>query len=312
MSDQDHEKKSQKNRHGLTRDVPDPVARAVRRDCGFACVVCGSLGMHYDHFEPEFVDCIEHNPDGIALLCADCHQDKTSGRLSKSVVAAARLRAKERWKDPAWRSQLYGKEVRLRIGSNVLRGPHVGLRLGSTPLLRIDAAVDDLEPWSLSGVLVHGAGEVARFEQNRVIACSGNWDVELAGKLLTFRPKHGEIVLELALGSDELGINRLQLAWPSGVRLTVDRSGDVVMENLRNTANNNELGRISFSKNTIAMSGEPRPEMQLVVMSGTGGARIGEMNLSGNEISGFGGVADLASFANVSAFLSDDMLKIQT
>ena len=73
------------NRFGLKRAIPTDVAKAVRRRCGFGCVVCGSAIYDYDHFDPEFKDATTHNPSGIILLCPNHHREKW-GVLSRKTL----------------------------------------------------------------------------------------------------------------------------------------------------------------------------------------------------------------------------------
>jgi hypothetical protein len=87
-------KRSDKNKHGLTRDIPNDVTRQVRQRDGFGCVICGSAFYTYAHFDPEFVDAKKHDPDGICLLCGTCHRRKTSGLLSTESVKQAVLHPK--------------------------------------------------------------------------------------------------------------------------------------------------------------------------------------------------------------------------
>ena len=68
--------------HGLSREIPSDVRRAVRQRCGFGCVVCGSAIFEYDHFDPEFKDATTHDSDGIALLCPTDHSRKGNGLIS--------------------------------------------------------------------------------------------------------------------------------------------------------------------------------------------------------------------------------------
>src|SRR4030081_1882421 len=79
----------QKNRHGLTRDIPEPVMRKVRQASGFGCVICGASIIEYEHVDPEFVDAREHNATEITLLCPQCHSKVTTGIWSKDKVKAA-------------------------------------------------------------------------------------------------------------------------------------------------------------------------------------------------------------------------------
>jgi len=300
----------ERNRYGLRRSIPSRIKRLVRQDCGFACVMCGSLGMHYDHFAPEFAHCRKHTATGIALLCPTCHQDKTAGRLSGEKVALARARAKNRWGDPRWRSQFSGKTVRLRIGTNLLIGPSVGLAFGSLALLEIHAGRDRLESWTLSGTLTHGAGTVARFDRNDIIACSGNWDVELAGTHLAFRTAPGQVVLMLSLEPDELAIERLDLRWPSGFSLYVEASGDITLDNLRHTGSGNSGNNWVLRDNRIVAAGSTGKSRFHLLGSGMATNTIlSDLELSGNVVVHRGGLADLQTLVDVAQFLSADMLE---
>lgn len=78
------------NKHGLKRDLPADVALAVRKRCGFGCVVCGGALYDYEHFEPEFANAKEHDPKGIILLCPNHHRGKGSV-ISRSTIARAAL-----------------------------------------------------------------------------------------------------------------------------------------------------------------------------------------------------------------------------
>src|SRR4051794_27995797 len=81
------------NRRGSTmeasdrggRHIPEHTKRAVRKRCGFGCVVCGLPIYHYDHID-EFATVRQHDSYNLALLCPNHHQDKSSGRLSKAAV----------------------------------------------------------------------------------------------------------------------------------------------------------------------------------------------------------------------------------
>jgi hypothetical protein len=77
------------NQYGLPRDIPEPIRRQVRQECGFGCVVCGFAIIQYHHFEPPFEQAVIHDPNGIALLCGHCH-DLARSCWSKEKVARAR------------------------------------------------------------------------------------------------------------------------------------------------------------------------------------------------------------------------------
>ena len=80
---------TEKNKHGLSRTIPGPVKRIIRQRCGFGCVICGLGFYDYEHFDPDFADATEHNPEGMTLLCSQCNQSRGRGRLSRETVAKA-------------------------------------------------------------------------------------------------------------------------------------------------------------------------------------------------------------------------------
>ncbi|MDB6132528.1 MAG: hypothetical protein JWM59_771 [Verrucomicrobiales bacterium] len=138
------------------------------------------------------------------------------------------------------------------LGSNKLQGPSIKFLIGELEFLRFDANSDPDEPWNLTGSLSDGAGAVVHFERNNVLACSGNWDVELEGQLLTFRRGARNIVLQLKLEPDQIVINLLNLKWPSGFGLKINSKGRLEMENLKHSEYNNTLNYISYDNVTIS------------------------------------------------------------
>lgn len=74
---------------GLSRDIPDPIKRVVRQECGFGCVICGCAIYHYAHFGIPFRDATEHDPKQMALLCEPHHRDfDTRVRPMEELVRA--------------------------------------------------------------------------------------------------------------------------------------------------------------------------------------------------------------------------------
>ena len=79
-----------KNQLGLSRYIPVDVAKAVRRKCGFGCVVCGSAIYDYEHFKPEFKDAKFHDSSGIVLLCPTHHRAKGGFISPKTLEKCAK------------------------------------------------------------------------------------------------------------------------------------------------------------------------------------------------------------------------------
>ncbi|MBV1952439.1 MAG: hypothetical protein KUG64_09655 [Cycloclasticus sp.] len=72
-----------KNKHDLSRRIPENIKREVRRRDGFGCVICGAALYDYEHFNPEFKDAEKHKADGITLLCPNHHRAKLAGTLTE-------------------------------------------------------------------------------------------------------------------------------------------------------------------------------------------------------------------------------------
>ena len=80
------------NAYGISRKIPEDIKQQVRVRSGFGCVLCREIPCDYDHFEPEFKDLkTPHSAEGIALLCARHHAEKTRGFLRAEKVKAAYL-----------------------------------------------------------------------------------------------------------------------------------------------------------------------------------------------------------------------------
>jgi hypothetical protein len=77
------------NKFGLSGDIPKPVERAVRRRCGFGCVICGDAIFTYEHFDPPFKEAREHKPKGITLLCGSHQNESSKGLLSRQTIRSA-------------------------------------------------------------------------------------------------------------------------------------------------------------------------------------------------------------------------------
>jgi hypothetical protein len=71
-----------------SRDIPDPIKRAVRQRCGFGCVLCGLPLYEYDHILG-WANVHRHVVEEIFLLCDKHHKERTNKLLPDSDVIAA-------------------------------------------------------------------------------------------------------------------------------------------------------------------------------------------------------------------------------
>src|ERR1035438_5428034 len=80
---------SQRNKYGLSRHIPNAVKMAIRRRCGFGCVMCGNAIITYEHIDPPFAETRKHDPTCMTLLCGGCQLESSKGTLSKETIKAA-------------------------------------------------------------------------------------------------------------------------------------------------------------------------------------------------------------------------------
>jgi len=227
------------NRHGLSDYIPADVARVVRRECGYGCVVCGLAFAQYEHFDPPFEDATTHSPEGIALLCGACHDKKSRGVWSAEKVALAR-------RDPITFRRGFARDA-FDLASPLT------LRVGDTSLDNVRSVIRTLEgerwmaiePPEVAGGPVQVsatfwdeeglASLVIRENEWRVFR--DHWDTDVNGPKITVRrgprdivlelvaePPHGLWVRQLAMRKGDIGV-RIE---PQG-RVTVTRGRGVTI-----------------------------------------------------------------------------------
>ena len=219
------------NKYGLTDYIPAEVRRAVRRECGFGCVICGLAITQYEHFDPPFEEARAHHPAGIALLCGGCHDKKTRGFWSVSKVVEAH------------RSPITFKNGYARDAFD-LRSPFV-LRIGSSSFEDVSTIVrtHDGEYWfkieepeakgapiRLSVVFFDKSGHLSlEIQENEWRCFSGQWDTEAKDRTITVRRSPGDIVLEV-VAEPPHGIHLTRLAMQKGdLGISVERNGRLTL-----------------------------------------------------------------------------------
>lgn len=215
------------NKYGLTDYIPAEVRQAIRRECGFGCVICGLAITQYEHFDPPFEEARVHHPAGIALLCGGCHDKKTRGFWSASKVAEAR-------RNPITFKNGYARDF------FDLRSPFV-LRIGNSSFEDVSIIVRTHEgehwfmieepevegaPIRLSVVFFDKNGHPSlEIQENEWRCFSDQWDVEIEGKRIIVRRGSGDIALELA-AEPPRGIHLVRLAMQKGdLGISVERNG---------------------------------------------------------------------------------------
>jgi hypothetical protein len=188
------------NAQGLLRPIPAATKRAVRKRCGFGCVICGLGFYDYEHFDPDFKDATSHDPAGITLLCSQCNQKRARGTLSRVRVAKANeapacLQAgyTREWLD------LSAGDIQVELGNVLIRNcPDHLFSIEGKAILSIRRSGDPDEPLLLSGSFTDVDGKpTLEIVDNEWTAQTSNWDVEVVGSRITIRRGHGDIVLQV-------------------------------------------------------------------------------------------------------------------
>jgi SEC-C motif len=187
------------NKNGLSRDIPDPVKREVRKRCGFGCVVCGCAIYQYEHVDPTFAEAFTHDPDSITLLCAGCHDRVTRGLLSKETV-------KKHDHSPQTKKAGFSFGP-FDIGDNhpeVVAGAFRAkmtsriIVVSGEPILAVEPPEEVGGPFRLSALLCDSAGtEILRIVSNEWQASTNNWDIEVIGQQIKIRSAHRNVTLSL-------------------------------------------------------------------------------------------------------------------
>ena len=230
-----------KNQFGLSRDIPDNVAREVRRRSGFGCVFCGLFISDYEHIEPEFRNAKEHDPARICLLCPNHHRKVTNRLVTKMQVFAAYAKPKAlqngfAHEEPDFISLT--RPCRVAVGSISFEDPGEILRVDGRTILGLR---DDEGRVTLDGIFFdRNAKEILRIEGNIWRGATTNWDVEFEGRTLTLR--HGPADISLVVDLTEsraLHFRHIHLRTPGLVietltngRLRVSQPGGPWMDNV--------------------------------------------------------------------------------
>lgn len=203
------------NKHGLPRTVPESIKRQIRQRCGFGCVICGLGFYEYEHFDPDYCDAHEHNPDGMTLLCSQCNQKRARNRLSAFTVAEAN-------KNPRCLQQGFANEM-FDFHNKPLEVIFGGVRfydckhlieINGTPIFSVESS-DDNSPILLSGVFCDSLGrESLQIKKNEWMVNSGSWDVECVGPRIIIRSAPRQISLILKMCPPEgIVVERMEMFY---------------------------------------------------------------------------------------------------
>lgn len=189
------------NKYKLSRTIPADVKRKVRQRCGFGCVVCGSAIYDYEHFNPEFNEAKEHNPDGIALLCPTDHARKRKQLLSnekylKSISNPKALQNKKAYAE--WEVSNFAPTI--VIGQKIFTGGTSILIVDAELLLGFKEPEEIGTPPRLNfRFFDRKQKEVFSIIDNEISVFSESFDIETTGNIWTVRSKLYSVDLKIEL-----------------------------------------------------------------------------------------------------------------
>lgn len=213
------------NKYGLGRKIPLSIARKIRKDAGFGCVICGSGIFEYEHIEPEYKDAKEHRAECMTLLCPTCHGKVTKGILSKETIWKAKLKPAtlQSGFSNDWFDFSCDKMPVITFAGTTVTECEVPLAISGIPILSICSPIAPNTPFLLSGNFYDDQGvKTIDIIDNEWRAFTTNWDITFEGPRLTIKNAIGKIVLCLKVEPPNgIVIERLDMFY-DGCKITID------------------------------------------------------------------------------------------
>ena len=146
------------NMYGLSRNIPEEIKRKVRKMCGFGCVVCGVGIVEYEHVEPEFKNCREHDPNNIVLLCPSCHSRVTRKFWNKDTIKLASKNPKCLQTGFTGDIFAFTKWPSIVLGGAWISGVAVPISIKNQPLFIFEPPEEAGQPFRVSASFLDSTG----------------------------------------------------------------------------------------------------------------------------------------------------------
>ncbi|MDI1303675.1 MAG: HNH endonuclease signature motif containing protein [bacterium] len=187
-----------------SRNIPLPIQRETRKQCGFGCVICGSPLYEYDHII-EWSIVKEHKIENLALLCDKHHKEKTVGLLTRDQVRKYRNTPYNLNVEYSKKYDLHfeGQDFTLQFGDMTFRLENVNstndflipFLINNKQLIGFEI-IDDQLYFNL--VLFDKSGKLLlKIERNRLIYKIEQWDIHFVGRNLKIREGLKRIILDI-------------------------------------------------------------------------------------------------------------------
>ena len=222
---------SQKNKHDLSRNIPEGVKRQVRKNCGFGCIICRSGIYQYEHIIPEYSNAEEHDPNKICCLCGTCHDAVTRGIISKETIANKYIKIQESVKNgkvtpPTGPIDITTKCPTITIGSFLYKaGLSTLVKYHDKSIISFSPGRDG-EPGRIDALIHDRDGNLSfQIIGNEWIGPTNKFDMRVKGKSLKIWEKRGETVLQLVLNPpNDITVKYLDMKIGSGHIIATDKT----------------------------------------------------------------------------------------
>jgi hypothetical protein len=204
-----------KNKHGLPRTINASTKRIVRQRCGFGCVICGCAIIDYHHFNPQFCDALLHDPNGITLLCGNCHK-----RVHKKITSSEEVREANNapfCKRVGFTRDIFFKGlnfVPVKLGQSRIRAATI-LRYDDEVIMGFSPPEFPKGPIKINAKFTDDKGEPSlSIIDNEWQAGANHYDICTSGSTLIVKNNKINIVLKMELStSHEIQINALKMSF---------------------------------------------------------------------------------------------------
>lgn len=219
-----------KNKHDLSRDIPETIKREVRQRCGFGCIFCGCPIVDYHHFDPPFTEGVLHDPDRLTLLCVKCHRGLHSRQIDQREfrrALASPCCLKQGWVGLSIRHTY--EDTVIHIGRSTWKRTPVLIRAYEKPVLCIEPPDEGGHYWLLSGHITDSGGKtLLRIDRNEWQTPTEHWDIKIKGSRLEIRNASRSLGLVLDYPAENT-IAFYGIDWLiGGIPLQCPKNGDLV------------------------------------------------------------------------------------
>lgn len=208
---------AEKNRFGLNRYIPPDIRRALRKEAGYGCVICGEIVIHYEHIEPEFKDAHEHDPKKMTILCANCHDKVTRGFTAKSSVWHAKMNPFVKLRGSAKSELFLGnvKSLKIQIGDTIFSNAKSIIEIDDRVILQILPPEAIEAPFRLNASFFNDNNEfVATIINNEFNVFCTALDFENVSNRFSIWNKRGEKLLVLVVhGPNTITVEEINLHY---------------------------------------------------------------------------------------------------